>query len=99
MPTRYICKKCEEISDSRFKRKCPSCDKEMKKIKVPMDLKSLIPYLFASLAAALLLSSFFFDGTVLIWLTFPLIGAGLIYDHLYQKWLDKKIRKKIKEKK
>ncbi len=99
MPTRYICPDCVYVSDSGSEEKCPTCDKKLKKVGLSWSLENLVPYFLAGIASAFLLIGFFFNMTMLIWFTFPLIGAGLLYDHLYQKQVDEALKKIILNKK
>ncbi|MFW6145052.1 MAG: hypothetical protein ACOC55_05715 [Candidatus Natronoplasma sp.] len=71
----------------------------MYKINLPWGLENLAPYIFAALAGTLLTVGFFSDRTFLIWFTFPFIGAGLLYDHLYEKQVEELIKRVIREKK
>ncbi|GEM_PF-3256594 len=99
MPTRYVCKDCIEVSDSRFKKECATCGRRLEEVKISTDLESIVPYILAGIAAFLLLTSHLFDLTILTWFTFPLIGAGVIYDHIYQKQVTESIKKVVKEEK
>lgn len=56
-----------------------------------------LPYIFAGIAALILLMSFLLDIVLLIWFTFPLIILGLILDYIYQKDLDNKAEYEIKK--
>ncbi len=93
MTERYICTECKEISSK--KRECPICEKRMKKVALSSGLERWVPYLMAGSAALLLGLGFLFDVPFLTWLTFPLIGAGLLFDHLYQKQVDEAIKEMI----
>ncbi len=93
----YLCKECNNISENR--QDCPSCGDEMEKVKISRGLEGSIPFILAGLAASLLLVSFIIDRYTLIWFAFPLIGAGLIYDHLYEKQMKKILKNKIKKEK
>ncbi|MBS3816006.1 MAG: hypothetical protein KGY76_00395 [Candidatus Thermoplasmatota archaeon] len=90
MTDRYICADCKEISQK--KRKCPYCEEEMKKVSFSRGFEGWMPYVMAGTASVLLLLSFLFSVPILTWLAFPLIGAGLFFDHLYQKQIDKALK-------
>ncbi len=97
MPKRYVCRDCGNISEE--KRKCTGCDEQMEEVKLSRGLEGSVPFIMAGTAGILLLLSFIFDINFLIWFTFPLIGAGAVFDHLYQKKVDRLVEDRIKSKK
>ncbi|MBS3782753.1 MAG: hypothetical protein KGY66_01195 [Candidatus Thermoplasmatota archaeon] len=90
----YICRECGSTSEKE--KECPSCGKPMEEVEVSRGFEGSIPFLLAGIAAVLLILSFLTDRFILIWLTFPIIGAGLIYDHLYQKHVKNALKDTIK---
>lgn len=95
MPTRYICRECEKMEEKE--QMCWSCEEEMEEIHYPWTLYALTPYISASIAGLLLLFSYALSMPLLIWFTFPLIAAGLIVDHFYEKKIDEKTKDIIKK--
>ncbi len=93
MTERYICTDCKEIADKE--KKCPLCEDSMKKVVLSTGFERWVPYLIALLAALLLIAAFLLNEPILIWFTFPLIAAGLLFDHMYQKQLEEAIRDMI----
>ena len=93
MTKRYICSDCKEISSK--KKKCALCEEPMKKVTISPGFERWIPYTMAGSAALLLFLGVFFNEPILTWLTFPLIGAGLLFDHLYQKQVNEAIEDMI----
>jgi len=91
---RYLCRECGTISDEE--KGCPSCGKALEKVSISRGLEGSVPYIMAGIAAFLLIFSFLTDRFLLIWLTFPIIAVGLIYDHLYQKHVEKVLRDMIR---
>lgn len=89
MTDRYICSGCKEISDK--KKKCPHCGEPMRKVTVTLGFERWFPYLMAGTAVVLLTLGFVLEEPILTWFTFPLIAAGLLFDHLYQKQVDEAI--------
>lgn len=67
----------------------------MREVTFDFGFERWFPYVTAVLAALLLLLGFVFDEPILTWLTFPLIGVGLLFDHLYQKQVDEAIKDMI----
>ncbi len=90
----YVCRDCVRTSDKD--KECPSCGKIMEEVEISRGIEGSIPYILAAIAAALLIVSFLSDRFLLVWLTFPIIGVGLIYDHLYQKHVEKVLKDTIK---
>ncbi len=62
-----------------------------------MTIWTLFPYIMAGVAGVLLVSSYMLNLPILVWMTFPFIIIGVIADSYYQKTLDEKARKIIKE--
>ncbi len=93
MMKRYLCKNCGKVS--KKKRDCDNCGEPMEREDVSRGLDGSVPFIFAGIAAAVLLISFVTDRFLLTWLAFPLIGAGLIYDHLYEKQVEKALEERI----
>jgi len=90
----YVCRDCVRTSDKD--KGCPSCGKIMEEVEISRGIEGSIPFVLAAIAASLLLLSFLTDSFLLVWLTFPIIGVGLIYDHLYQKHVEKVLKDTIK---
>jgi len=68
----------------------------MKEVNLSRGFEGSIPFFLAGIAAFLLIISFLTESFLLIWFTFPIIGAGLIYDHFYQKHIEKILKDMIK---
>jgi len=90
----YLCRNCGTITDKE--KGCPSCGKPMEEVEISRGLEGSIPFILAGIAASILLLSFLTEHFLLIWLTFPVIGAGLIYDHLYQKHVENILKDMIR---
>ncbi len=93
MPKRYVCRDCGNLA--REQEECSDCGEQMEKLDHPRGLEGSIPFIMAGAAGLLLLLSFVFDLYFLIWFTFPLIGTGVVYDHLYQKKVDRTLKNRI----
>lgn len=94
MPTRYVCKKCSNVENK--KDNCSLCGGIVEEVEFPWTWRTVLPYILAGVCVVLLLSSFIFDMVILTWITFVLIAAGLLSDHLYQKELDQRAVDKTK---
>jgi len=90
----YLCRECGRAFDK--KKICPSCGKPLEEANISRGFEGSIPFILAGVALCLLIVSFLTDYFLLIWLTFPIIAAGLIYDHLYQKHVEKVLKDMIK---
>ncbi len=90
----YLCRNCGTTADKE--KGCPSCGKPMEEVEISRGLEGSIPFFLAGIAAFILLLSFLTERFLLIWFTFPIIGVGLIYDHLYQKHVEKVLKDKIR---
>lgn len=91
---RYVCRECVRTSDKE--EDCPSCGEPMEEVEISRGLEGSIPFILAGVAAVLLAISFLTDYFLLIWLTFPIIASGLIYDHLYEKHVESLLKDMIK---
>lgn len=89
----YVCEDCGKISEKE--RDCPSCGELMEKKVISRGIEGSIPYVLAVVAGLFLLISYFTELTILIWLVFPLVGAGLIYDHFYEKKMKRILKEEI----
>ncbi|MFP4001618.1 MAG: hypothetical protein ACLFSM_02435 [Thermoplasmata archaeon] len=90
---RYICKECVKMY--KKEGKCDACGGRLDEVEMPRGLDGLIPFVLAAIAAFFLFIGFLFDYHMLIWFTFPIVGAGLLYDHLYEKQVEKALEETI----
>jgi len=90
----YLCRNCGRTSDKE--KECLSCGGPMDEVNISRGLEGSIPFILAGIASLILLTSFLIDYFLLIWFTFPLIVVGLIYDHLYQKHVERALKEMIK---
>lgn len=95
MPKRYICRECKEIYSK--KRECKICEDNTEEILFETSIWTLFPYIMAGVAGLFLLSAYLFNMPFLIWMTFPLIVVGILFDNYYQNKMDEKARDMIKE--
>lgn len=73
------------------------CEEDTEKIEFKISIWTLFPYIMAGIAGIFLLSSYLIDMPMLIWMTFPFIIIGVLADSYYQKRIDEKARKIIKD--
>ena len=93
MPSRYVCKKCSNVSTKKMK--CSLCGNEVRDVEFPWTWRTALPYILAGIGAVLLILSHILDLILLIGATLTLVVLGLVLDHLYQKELDKRAKDKI----
>jgi len=91
----YLCRDCRRVH--KKDGKCEICDTPLESVEISRGLEGSVPFILAGLAALILLFSFLSSRFLLIWLTFPLTGAGLLYDHIYQKQVEEALEKSIKK--
>jgi len=95
MPKRYICRDCKEIYSKD--RECKICEGDTEKIVFETSIWTFFPYIMAGIAGLFLISAYLFDMSFLIWMTFPFIIIGILFDNYYQNKIDEKARDMIKK--